>query len=186
MTDDTVVLCGRGISAGLKVWDFNTPTMAVSCGYWEAGKIDHFCAMDAPHCFPKWLQESDNFDKHVPAGNHWPQWEVHPRTRAWAFGPGNTPDFLDPEVPCVQGEQMCHNHSLLFATQVASKMGYRRLIFLGVDLTSNELHQIDDTMHQWHPRALDQGIKWENASPLSLLQAWMPDCETKEALCIPQ
>ena len=84
------------------------------------------------------------------------------------------------------GEQAYNNHSLLFATQVATKIGYRRLIFLGCDLIDNELHQIDDTLQRWHPYALEQGIVWENASPLSLLQAWMPDCMTEEALLIPQ
>jgi hypothetical protein len=90
------------------------------------------------------------------------------------------PDFLDPDYPCVCGPQP-RNHSLLFGVQVAHKLGFRRLIFIGVDFTEPGLYPINDVMKQWYWKIRDLGLEWENASPMSLMQEWMPDCTGDEA-----
>lgn len=181
---DRLVICGSGPSANYCQWEWDTPIMAVSSGFDEAATFEHFVTLDRPICFPGWLIGSDQFVKHIPSGKFARFWTEHPRVRVWEYDFDlEAPDFTDAAGPLARGPQP-KNHSLLFAVQVAALLGYERLIFLGVDLTSNELHTISDVMRLWWPAAQAAGVTWQNASPLSLLEEWMPHCETEEALVI--
>ena len=106
-------------------------------------------------------------------------WQQHPRVRVWPYGYDlEVPDFSGCG-PVVRGP-LPLNHSLLFSVQVAHRLGFTRLIFLGCDFTSQELYPIEAVLREWWPAAKDAGFIWENASPVSMLQAWMPRCESGE------
>ena len=158
--------------------------MAVSSGCMEAGDMAHWVTMDRPVCFPRWVTESDRFEKHVPRGMYQELWRRAPRVRFWDYTfETDKVTFTDPDAPCVRGP-LPRNYSLLFAVQIAHKLGYKRLIFVGVDLTDQSLYKIGDVLKQWWWKARDLGLQWENASPLSHLQEWMPDCTSEESLKI--
>jgi hypothetical protein len=157
--------------------------MAVSTGHDAAGHIEHFCTLDKTLCFPPWLLEGF-FEKHVPSGRYARFWEVYHKVRVWDFDTEATePNFTDPGKPLASGS-LLRNDSLLFAVQVAAHLGFARQIFLGVDLTTSDREMTNDELLRWWPMAKDAGITWENASPVSRLQEWMPDCVTEERLVL--
>jgi hypothetical protein len=181
---DTVVICGAGVSAEYCRWEWDTPIMAVSSGFDRAATFKHFATLDRPICYPPYIADGTTFDKHVPDGKFARFWQVHPNVRIWKYSFDETePNFTRPDQPLARGEPP-RNDSLLFGVQVAAHLGYRRMIFLGVDLNENDRWPTNDELRRWWPQAKEAGLTWENASPVSMLQCWMPTCRSGERLVI--
>jgi len=178
---DSIILLGQGPSAELYDWDaMDVPIMAVSGGYKFAPDITHFCTLDRPVCFPEWLQSSENFTKHIAGNKFAKRWSKYPRVRAWEYIDSRDVQF-GPDGPIVGGP-LPRNYSLFFAVQLAARLGYERLIFVGCDLLENELRPINNVMREWWPLAVEAGQEWVNASPLSTFCEWMPEAKQVERL----
>lgn len=184
-----LIIAGKGPSAADFDWP-DIPIMGVSGGYEYVPYMDHWVSLDKPMHFPQWLTDSERFNKHVPNNKFAPYWRKYPRVCEWEYEVGNLPTFSvlqlgTPEPgPFVTGP-LPRNYSLLFAVQVAPRLGFDRLIFIGCDLLDNELHPIADVLKLWHPLARKAGIEWLNASRMSILGEWMPQwMPQNQGVCI--
>lgn len=148
--------------------------MAVSGGIHAVPHADHFVSLDKAMHFPDWLTGSTQIQKHVPINAFTSRWQMYPNVKTWEYIDAPDPSFTD--GPCVAGP-LPRNHSLLFAVQVAARLGFNRCLFVGCDLLDNESWAITDVLQTWWPPAKAAGIVWENASPISSLDAWMPRAE---------
>lgn len=169
---NTIVIAGNGLSAYASAEWPGLPIMGISAGCLAVPEMRHFVSQDKPMHFPKWVTDSDQFDKHVPANKFADRWRKHPRVTVWPYEELGDPTFC-PDSPIVSGP-LPRNDSLLFGVQVAGCLGYRRLVFIGCDLIENERWAISDTLREWWPIAKAAGMEWLNASPLSTLKEWMP------------
>jgi len=161
--------------------------MAVSGGYRDVPRMDHFVSLDKVMCFPEWLTNSTRFDKHVPDWKNSREWRACPRVRVWEYADSDEPNFADGPIACgslrkSNVDATWHN-SLLFAAQLAPRLSFTRCVFIGVDLLGG-LAVVSDLLRMWHPQAIAHGLEWVNASPLSTLCEWMPAAEGKEALVL--
>lgn len=192
--NDTLIIAGRGDSAAGFDWPKGIPIMGVSSGYMYVPEMQHWVSLDRPVNFPDWVVTSDRFDKHVARNKYFPFWSDYPRVVGHEINlkltlNGQTVDTEyeakepsweagKPLTPC---GPMMRNHSLLFAVQVAAHLGYKRQIFIGVDLLQPELYEVSDVLKSWHADAQAHGIEWLCASDISTLNEWMPRWEA--ALC---
>lgn len=152
--------------------------MAVSGGILAVPMCEHFCSLDRPICWPRWVLDSDLFDKHVALNSFHPAWlKASDRVRGWKYMDVQEPDFSTNPDAVIAAGPLPINYSLLFAVQLAPKLGYKRCVFMGCDMLLNELSPIGDVLEAWWPRAKSMGIEWFNASPISILRAWMPSYE---------
>lgn len=104
--------------------------------------------------------------------------------------PGTAPGWLDfPSVvqhtyerfagPCFASDGVLglgdsgQVNSVLFAVQVGARLGYKRVLFAGVDLAEKRLRDVSDTLGRWYPLARACGVEWLNLSGESLLSEWM-------------
>lgn len=101
-----------------------------------------------------------------------PSWGDCPNVRGWEIGQDLTDHwnvrFDDTDAPLWRTEL---NNTMIFAVQIAHRMGYDRLHFLGCDFTGDaggyaHLLQI---LSDWYHIAQDQGMEWFNLSPVSKL-----------------
>jgi hypothetical protein len=177
----SVIVAGSGPSARCVDWTiFDACICGVSSGVigvqYDAAM---FVGMDAPHHFPPWLAASA-LPNHVSQGT--PGWDASPCVTVWPMEcMKHEPCFTagDMTTPCGRGPYP-RLHSLLFAVQVLARLGYQRLVFVGVDLTDNDHMTIADILADWQPLAHAAGIEWVNASPMSTLQCFMPDAPQHE------
>lgn len=185
----TIIIAGSGISATQYDYPADTPIMAVSSGYRFVPEMDHFVSMDKPMMFPSWLTSSDKFIKHVPDTQLGGYWKRHRGVRAWRYEDGPDPKFGADDPVCSGSmlkddcDQIRHN-SLLFAVQIAPRLGYDRLLFIGCDLLDEGLFPISDQLRRWHVHAEAARIEWVNASPLSTLCSWMPSALPHEMMMV--
>ena len=178
----TVIIAGVGPSACQYEWPEDVPILAVSSGYREVPRIDHFCTLDKVMCFPEWLTDSTRFTKHVPDWSNVDEWRRCPKVRTWAYQEAGEPSFRASDGPVSAGglrksnvDATRHN-SLLFAVQLAPRLGFNRCIFIGVDLLGG-LEVVSDLLLEWWPIAQAHSIEWRNASLLSTLCEWMPNAD---------
>lgn len=183
----TLIIAGSGPSAVNYEWPDGIDIMAVSSGYRHVPRMEHFVTLDKVMCFPEWVTDSTRWQKHVPDWKNEPEWRICPRVSTWLYGTGEHPNFANQTRPLASGllkksnvDDTWHN-SLLFAVQIAGCLGYKRCIFIGVDLLG-EMVKVSDYLHSWYPHAREAGIEWVNASPLSSLSEWMPFAEQAELL----
>lgn len=177
----TIIIAGSGPSACQYEWPDDVPIMAVSSGYRDCPRIDHFCTLDPFFCFPEWLTDSTRFDKHIPNWRNAKEWRRFPRVREYEYEAVDIPRFAR-AFPISAGglrksnvDDIWHN-SLIFAAQVAPRLGCRRCIFIGVDLLG-PMRIVSEYLKTWYPIAQQCGIEWQNASPLSSLCEWMPNAD---------
>jgi len=155
--------------------------MAVSSGCLTAPDMAHFATLDRTVCFPQWVSRGDAFVKHVPDWSCAAYWTQYPNVRVWPYEDRVDPCF-DESRPIASGglrksnvDDVWHN-SLLFALQLAPRLGFSRIEFVGVDLLGG-LAVVSDYLRTWHPLARAAGIEWVNLSPISTLCEWMPSLE---------
>jgi len=191
---NTLIIAGAGISATQYDFAQGYPIMAVSSGYKFVPEMAHFVSMDKPMMFPSWLTDSDKFTKHVPDTALGQYWKKHPNVRAWYYKDGPGPcfrksaegiDFAVRSGSMVKDDcdQTRHN-SLLRAVQIAPRLGFNRLLFIGVDLLDEGLAPLSEELRLWYEQAKTWGIQWVNASPISRLCEWMPVAEPAEMMQI--
>ena len=177
----TIVIAGAGPSAVQHEWHSDVPIMAVSGGYRYVPRMDHFASLDKVMCFPEWMTNSTRCIKHVPDWSNESEWLKCPQVHSWQYEEGDAPNFVTGPIRAgtlrkSNVDDTWHN-SLLFAVQVAPRLGFERLVFVGVDLLG-PLVVVSDYLQRWYPIAAREGIEWVNASPLSTLCEWMPEAET--------
>ena len=176
-----ITLIGSGESLHFCDWEKIPGRVGVLSGainHFQYKHVDHFFALDGPMFFPDWVKTSERFQKHVINADYW---EDVPNATLYDIDETDHGCNFSTEGKICNGPLMDRRHTLLFAVQVLLRLGYDRVTFVGVDLISG--HQsINSIMEQWYGRALEQGIKWYNASPLSALQAWMPDAPVQERI----
>jgi hypothetical protein len=178
---------GRGPSVGLVDWD------AISDHDWLciSGGInvvpwapEHWVAVDASEYFPHEWAEHDTLTRHVPDSQE--GWPEHERTRRWEIVNGLEPSFergpLTSGSLGMRGRMVgrysgIYHCSALMAVQVAHRLGYRDLCFVGCDFTDPLLAPVVDVLEEWHVLAGRLGFNWLNLSPLSHLQRFVPSSE---------
>lgn len=180
---NTLIIAGAGISACQYNWPNDHPIMAVSSGFRDVPRMDFFCTLDKVMCFPQWLTDSTRWIKHVPSWDCAREWSKLPNVVIHDYVELVEPNFTC-EGPIAAGglkksnvDGTWHN-SLLFAVQVAPRLGFNRVEFIGVDLLGERI-VVSDQLRAWHRKAQAAGIEWVNLSPLSSLCEWMP---TQEAV----
>jgi hypothetical protein len=184
---NTIIVAGAGISATQYHYPEGLPIMAVSSGYKCVPEMAHFVSMDKPMMFPSWLTDSDKFTKHTPDTALGQYWKRHPNVQAWPYEDGPSPTWTGTlhsgEMVKDDCDQIRHN-SLLLAVQIAPRLGYDRLLFIGCDMLDEALYPLSQQLHKWHQFALDAGLEWVNASPLSTLCQWMPYAQESEMMAV--
>lgn len=176
MNHDTIMLVGGGPSVHSYKWVPGERRMAISSGVLYVPDCVHFVSHDRPVCFPRWVTDSDRFITHVPKNIFGESWQhAASRVKVWSYRPGDTPDFCG-NTPLIAGP-LQRNDSMLLAVQVAARLGFRRLEFIGCDLLDNDRWPISDVLKDWHGHAKESGIEWVNLSPISTLREWMPSNE---------
>ena len=182
---NSIIIAGSGVSALQYAWpDDDMPIMAVSSGYNVVPRINHFVTMDKVMHFPEWLTDSRRFYKHVPKLEHPSDWRKCPNVYFWPYADCADPTF-NGELPVSSGplrktncDDRRHN-SMLLAVQIAPRLGFDRLLFIGCDLLDASMYPVSDVLCGWWPAAKAAGIEWVNLSPISTLCEWMP---TKPAI----
>jgi hypothetical protein len=182
---DTLIIAGAGASAVNFSWPDGVPIMGISSGFHHVPRMDHFCTLDKVMCFPEWVTDSTRWCKHISNWRNAEEWLRLPRVRVWEYATGAEPNF-GAEGPIRSGDLRKTNapdtwhFSMLFAVQLAPRLGFRRLVFIGCDLLG-PLVVVSDLLRRWHKPALAAGCEWLNASRISTLCEWMPDYESSDA-----
>lgn len=185
MSGKTFIIAGNGASAADFQWPergmMETWIMAISGGYRVVPWMDDFVSLDRPCDFPEHVRTGPHF-RNVAVNALYHEWRQFNPLRGWQYTGGDWPDFRQfMNSPLVTGP-LPRNNSLLFGVQVAARMGFKRMIFVGCDLQDDygppECPSLgSDTsfiLQGWHDRAQACGIEWLAASPRSRLAAWMP------------
>lgn len=112
-----------------------------------------------------------------------PGWLDYPNVKSWGVVPQERPSF-DTHAPIGLWSQAAADagfdavrHSMLFATQVAARLGYTRHLFIGCDLHGDRFPVQRATMREWWPLARAAGIEWVNLSPSSALAEFLPSMQ---------
>ena len=177
---NTIIILGRGPSAEMFDLEHNQhPVLAVSGGITMDPQAEHFISLDKPRFFPDWLLNNPAIRKHIPynvlneKNTIWKRWAKYPNTVQFEYRVGNgLPNFSD-HGPIDVGP-LPRNYTLLAAVQLVPRLGFDRLIFAGTDLNDNELMPIAEVIKEWHPIAVDEGMRWEIAAPGSALEDTLP------------
>lgn len=103
-----------------------------------------------------------------------PSWGDCANVRGWKnefYGPDPAwIDFSEGDHPVVRGNT---NNSMVFAVQIAHRMGYERLHFVGCDFANSDpacFGNLIALLSDWYQMACEQGKEWINHSPDSLLR----------------
>jgi len=96
-------------------------------------------------------------------------WQVKPYVHPRWTGDGPLSSFK-----CGSGKSFLFN-SLLAAVQVAHRLGFDTLKFIGVDLLADAGYgdSLVVAMRRWHAHAERRGYRWLNLSPVSRLREFM-------------
>jgi hypothetical protein len=103
----------------------------------------------------------------------------------WADYPNVTPWHVEPERPLNYGHHgefglLRSRNTLVFATQLAARFGYRRLLFIGCDLVEASESRMR-VLRECHRQSLKAGIEWMNLSARSRLREFVPTCNAAAA-----
>lgn len=159
----TIIIAGDAPSVRGFDWPDGIGVMGVASGITQVPDPLHFVSLDDPWRVDESVAVSDRFQKHVPFNMFAKSWWRYPRVNVWQCKYVNQPNFGRKGAISLHEE----DHPLLFAVQVAAKIGYRRCVFIGFD---DEI----ETLSDWHPHAIDSGLEWLNASRYSALCECMP------------
>lgn len=190
-----LIILGRGPSAKSYDWRNHTlPVMAVSGGLdaypkWR-GRPEHFISLDRPRFFPANFRQDQYTVKHIPynamslTNQISEQWSRYPGIKQFPYQVGSEPNFTG-SGPVFIGP-VAQNYSLLAAVQVAPRLGYDEIIFVGVDLVSSDPTEkahvpIAAVMRDWYPLAQEAGIEWTVATAPSALSDFLPHYEMAAA-----
>lgn len=105
-----------------------------------------------------------------------PDWGDYPNVRGWPLILGGEANFDDDGPFALNGIR----NSMLFAVQLAHRLGYRTLLFAGCDLNGPGYQEHRNTMERWYGMARERGFRWFNLSAASALAAFVP-AATREA-----
>lgn len=98
-----------------------------------------------------------------------PGWGDYTNTRGWGIKRSNTPAwFADGPIAIPKVF-----NSLFMAVQVATRLGYRKLRFIGVELDQDFYDSVLVFMRRWHKDAAKNGIEWVNHSAQSTLRQFV-------------
>lgn len=95
-----------------------------------------------------------------------PGWGDYHNVRGWDLKRNNKPEWFG-EGPIAIPKVF---NSLFMAIQIATKMGYRHIRFIGVDLDQELYKSVIVFMKRWHRDAERNGIEWVNHSATSALK----------------
>jgi hypothetical protein len=126
----------------------------------------------------------NEISKEDPMFSGWqPGWMDYPNVTGWEVIPQDPPNFTE-DGPIGLWSQAAADagydavrHSMLFGIQLAARLGYRRLMFIGCDLHGDRFPVQRATMREWWPQARDAGMEWANLSPTSALAEFLPSAE---------
>lgn len=92
-----------------------------------------------------------------------PGWGDYQNVRGWEVKALRYPRWED-------GPIAIHRvyNSLLFAVQVATRLGFRTLKFIGVDLSEEGFASVAKIMRDWHGHAARRGYEWINLGQTSI------------------
>jgi len=114
------------------------------------------------------------FEKYPHALGWQPGWADYTDVHAYPMNPATGLCFDPNEQDAMTGLHACSS-SMIFAVQVAAWMGFRRLIFVGCDLTHAVYELVTPTLKQWYPAAQKHGIEWVCDTPGSPLAEFMAE-----------
>lgn len=171
MNPDTLILAGHGPSAQTTRWPEGYRIGAISGGCTATPRHPDFLfALDHPRFFPRCVCADDRVQKHVPTIRA--SWKEHPNVVLWPRHESLTPTFAGFEI--ASGGIF---NSMLWAVQVASCMGYKRLWFIGCDLKDEKYRPMVERLADWKAVAEEEGIVWVCGSRESRLASF---CEVVE------
>lgn len=115
-----------------------------------------------------------------------PGWGDCPNVRGWETKAYRYPKWTgDGPLACWKSKDTPDGflyNSLIAAVQIATRLGYKRLKFIGVDLLPETGY--GDTlalvMEAWHKHAVKAGYEWINLSPVSRLREFVPSIPTQD------
>ena len=104
-----------------------------------------------------------------------PTWADYPPHRAWPLMSSDGVNF-EPEGP-IGLDGICN--SLFFGIQIAHRLGFKRLEFIGVDMNGSDHYQPQrELMAKWWKLAQGYGYEWVNLGEGSSLCEILPSVET--------
>ena len=146
----------------------------VLAGHCRNGHVRHFPG-DALEAIP--AKHQPGFIRCMAGKMHefgyQPAWGDYPNVTGWELSREQGPNFT-PDGPLGLDGM---NNSFLFALQVAHRLGYRRLGFIGIDLLDSSYDDLVGMLEKWHALAIRYGNTWTNLSPDSKLREFMPSME---------
>ena len=175
---DTCYIAGKGPSCALFDWPDDLHIMAVSGGVCSPPYLPmYWCSIDPPHCFEHWpwLLQSDKCRKFTTEQRWLRRWKNYPNVELVPYEGQGPPNF-GPDGP-IHHPYVSRQYSLFPAVQIAHRIGYKRLVFIGVDLLEQDLVPMADALRPWYYAARLEGLEWYTASTLSTLCEWMPPSE---------
>lgn len=95
-----------------------------------------------------------------------PGWGDYHNVRGWDIKRNNKPDWSADGAIAIPKVF----NSLFMAIQVAVRLGYKHLRFIGVDLDQDFYDSVIVFMQRWHKDAARNGIEWTNHSAVSNLR----------------
>lgn len=109
-----------------------------------------------------------------------PGWGDYPNVRGWETKAYRKPKWTgNGPLACWKSKETPDGflfNSLLAAVQVATRLGFKRLKFIGVDLLPESGYgdTLAIVMREWHADAVKHGYEWVNLSPVSRLAEFVP------------
>lgn len=107
-----------------------------------------------------------------------PGWGDYQNMRGWKVTAKRHPKWTgDSSLAVLKTDAGgCLYNSLLMAVQVATRLEFKTLKFIGVDLVDEGYANtgLVVTMRAWHKHAVRHGFKWVNLSPISALCDFVP------------
>lgn len=108
-----------------------------------------------------------------------PGWQDFPNVTSYHYSRRRPVNFT--EQGWLGADDAPTQKSVLFAVQVAARLGYNLMIFAGVDLCDDTMAAMYDSLKQWYPVARRRGIEWQCVSFRSRLAEFMPVTQKEAA-----
>jgi len=107
-----------------------------------------------------------------------PGWGDYPNVTEWTPEPLGECDFTDDQPIGLKADTGMIRNSWFLGVQVAQRLGYKRIHFIGCDFLDDSAHS---TARAFLPKycrmAADAGLEWINLSPDSELAKYIPSLE---------
>jgi len=106
-----------------------------------------------------------------------PGWGDFSNVTGWSLEMGKPPNFTS-DTPIGMTLDGTHiRNSWFMSVQVAYRLGYRRLFFIGCDFTEERFVPCRVWAEEFYRLAVDAGMEWFNLSPVSVLGEFLPTPE---------